>query len=337
MSRTATGQPLVDTFGRKISYLRLSVTDRCDFRCTYCMAEDMTFLPRKDVLSFEEIETIVGAFIRRGVTKVRLTGGEPLVRRGVTDLAHRLGAFLGHGLSELTLTTNGNQLAKHASALADAGVKRINVSLDTLDKDRFRKTTRWGHLDQVLQGIAAAQSAGLAVKINTVALRGVNEDELPELVRWAHGEGHAITFIETMPMGETGRDRASEYLPLSAVREQFEADFGLEPLAKGTGGPARYFRAASTGGDIGFITPLTSNFCEGCNRVRVTAKGELFMCLGQGEMVDLRAAVRADPSGGLLDASLDEAMRLKPKGHDFSIQQGARNVSSARHMSVTGG
>ncbi|MBZ6378710.1 MULTISPECIES: GTP 3',8-cyclase MoaA [Pacificimonas] len=328
---------LVDAFGRTITYLRISVTDRCDFRCTYCMAENMTFLPRRDVLSFEEIETIARAFVKRGVTKIRLTGGEPLVRRDIAKLLDRLGGLRSEGLSELTLTTNGNQLEKHAVSLHEAGVRRINVSLDTLDEDRFRSVTRWGKLENVLSGIRAAAAAGLSVKINTVALRSLNEDELGDMVAWAHGEGHSITFIETMPMGQTDRDRADDYLPLSVVKERLAERFTLSPLVKSTGGPARYFRSEATRGDVGFITPLTYNFCAGCNRVRLTAKGELFMCLGQGDHVDLRALVRQDPAGSLLDAALDEAMRLKPEGHDFTIERGAKNVAVDRHMSVTGG
>ncbi|MEE4351109.1 MAG: GTP 3',8-cyclase MoaA [Pacificimonas sp.] len=330
-------EPLIDGFGRTITYLRISVTDRCDFRCTYCMAEDMTFLPRREVLSFEEIETIAAAFVARGVRKIRLTGGEPLVRRDIAGLVGRLGALKGRGLSELTLTTNGNQLPKHAKALYDAGVRRVNVSLDTLDPQRFSEITRWGSLPRVLAGIDAAAEAGLAVKLNAVALKGTNEDSAGDMVRFAHERGHSITFIETMPMGDTGRDRADDYLPLSVVREGLHEEFGLTPLAKTTGGPARYYRSDKTGGEIGFITPLTENFCAGCNRVRLTAKGQLFMCLGQGDHVDLRAAVREDSTGTLLAQRIDEAMARKPKAHDFAIERGARNISVERHMSVTGG
>ncbi len=335
MSETA---PLVDKFGRHITYLRVSVTDRCDLRCTYCMAEDMTFLPRRDVLSLEEIDRISSAFVKRGVRKLRLTGGEPLVRRGIVTLIEKLSRHLDSGaLDELTLTTNGNQLAKHAAALANAGVRRVNVSLDTLDADRFRKITRWGDIARVRDGIAAAQAAGLSIKINAVALRGVNEDELESMMCWAHGEGHDLTFIETMPMGDTGSDRADDYLPLSVVRSRLAENYTLIPLVMSTGGPARYFQVEETGGRLGFITPLTHNFCEGCNRVRLTATGQLYMCLGQEDRADLRAVVRAADGDQALDAALEEAIARKPKGHDFIIARGERSVATPRHMSVTGG
>ncbi|MGB7405746.1 MAG: GTP 3',8-cyclase MoaA, partial [Pacificimonas sp.] len=320
--------PLVDRFGRHVTYLRVSVTDRCDLRCTYCMSEDMTFLPRREVLSLEEIDRVASAFIRRGVRKLRLTGGEPLVRRGIVTLIERLSRHLDTGaLDELTLTSNGNQLAKHADAMARAGVRRINVSLDTLDADRFRAITRWGDIERVKDGIAAAKAAGMAVKINAVALRGVNEHEIDDLLRWAHGDGHDLTLIETMPMGDTGEDRSDNYLPLSVVRSRLSENYTLTPLAMSTGGPARYFQVEETGGRLGFITPLTHNFCEGCNRVRLTATGQLYMCLGQEDRADLRAIVRASPDDGALDAALDEAISRKPKGHDFVIARGKRSIS----------
>lgn len=330
--------PLVDKFGRTITYLRISVTDRCDLRCTYCMAEDMTFLPRQEVLSFEEIDRLASRFVARGVDKIRLTGGEPLVRRDIAGLVERLGRHLKTGkLRELTLTTNGNQLEKHAEALAHAGVRRINVSLDTLKADQFRKITRLGDIDRVLAGLEAAQRAGLSVKINTVALRGQNEDELIDMMRWAHERSFDITYIETMPMGEIDGQRSDSYLPISVVRSRMEEQFTLSPLAMTTGGPARYVRVAETGGRVGFITPLTHNFCEGCNRVRLTAKGMLYMCLGQEDSLDLRAVLRSDASDADLDRALDEAMERKPKGHDFIIERGRSQPSVPRHMSVTGG
>ncbi|MBV7256914.1 GTP 3',8-cyclase MoaA [Pacificimonas sp. WHA3] len=330
--------PLVDKFGRHVTYLRISVTDRCDFRCTYCMAEDMTFLPRTEILSLEEIDRIASAFVRRGVRKLRLTGGEPLVRRGIVTLVERLSRHLDSGdLDELTLTSNGNQLTKHAAALANAGVKRINISLDTLDPELFRKLTRWGDLSRVMAGIDAATAVGMHVKLNAVALRGQNEDELETMMTWAHGRGHDMTFIETMPMGDTGEDRADHYLPLSIVRSRIAARYTLTPLAITTGGPARYFQVEETGRRLGFITPLTHNFCESCNRVRLTATGQLFMCLGQEDRSDLKAIIRATPDDTDLDAALDEAMTRKPKGHDFLIARGAHSISTPRHMSVTGG
>ena len=338
MNGSPSAEQLVDPFGRAISYLRVSVTDRCDLRCTYCMAEDMQFLPRRDVLSFEEIDRIASAFVSRGVRKIRLTGGEPLVRRGIGDLISRLARHLGTGeLDELTLTTNGNQLRKHAATLVRAGVRRINVSLDTLSTERFRSITRWGELNRVLDGLDAAKEAGLKVKINTVALRGQNEDELGEMLRWAHGQGFDITFIETMPMGDTGEDRAERYLPLSVVRTRLSQHLTLTPLALRTGGPARYFRVEETGGQVGFITPLTQNFCEGCNRVRLTATGRLYMCLGQEDSADLRAVVRSSDDPRALHAALNASIARKPKGHDFVIESGRRSVATPRHMSVTGG
>jgi cyclic pyranopterin phosphate synthase len=329
--------PLVDPFGRRITYLRISVTDRCDFRCTYCMPEQMHFLPKAEVLSFEEIERIALAFVRRGVKKLRLTGGEPLVRRGVVDLVRNLGRSLGSGLDELTITTNGNQLAKHAEALAEAGVRRINVSLDTLRADRFRQITRWGDLGRVLGGIEAANRAGLHVKINMVALRGINDDEFEDMLGFCARGGHDLVLIETMPMGEVDEDRTEHYLPLSIVRSRLASRYDLQPLADTTGGPARYVRVAATGQRLGFITPLTHNFCESCNRVRLTATGELYMCLGQNDRADLRAAVRrADPDSAL-DAAIDEAISRKPRGHDFVIGRGLPRAAVPRTMSVTGG
>jgi len=329
-------RPLVDRYGRHISYLRISVTDRCDFRCVYCMAEDMTFLPKKEVLSFEEIETISSAFVKRGVTRLRLTGGEPLVRRDIMDLVRTLGRHLGHGLDELTLTTNGSQLSKHAGFLAEAGVRRLNVSLDTLSPDRFRAITRRGRFEDVMSGIDAAQEAGLDIKINMVAMRGVNDDEIEPMMAWAHARNMGLTLIEGMPLGEVGIDRVDTYLPLRELHDRLARRYTLEKLAKKTGGPARYVRVAETGGVLGFITPMSHNFCESCNRVRLTATGQLFMCLGQDDQVNLRDALR---DGGLpaLDDALDQAMLLKPKGHDFVIDRNRPEPALGRHMSVTGG
>ncbi|MBE0582099.1 GTP 3',8-cyclase MoaA [Devosia sp.] len=329
-------RPLVDRYGRHVSYLRISVTDRCDFRCVYCMAEDMTFLPKKDVLSFEEVEAIAGAFIARGVTRIRLTGGEPLVRRDIMDLVATLGGRIGHGLEELTLTTNGSQLRKHAQGLADAGVRRLNVSLDTLDAERFRAITRRGRIADVLDGIDAAQTAGLAIKINMVAMRGVNDDEIEPMMAWAHGRGMGLTLIEGMPLGEVGIDRVDSYLPLRELHDRLARRYTLSKLDKRTGGPARYVHVAETGGVLGFITPMSHNFCESCNRVRLTATGQLFLCLGQDDQVNLRDALR---NGGLpaLDAALDHAMLIKPKGHDFVIDRTRPEPALGRHMSVTGG
>jgi cyclic pyranopterin phosphate synthase len=327
--------PLVDRFGRPITYLRVSVTDRCDFRCVYCMAEDMTFLPRKDLLTLEELDRLASAFVARGVRKLRLTGGEPLVRRNIMWLIGRLSRHLGAGLDELTLTTNGSQLARHADALAACGVKRINVSLDTLDAAKFRAITRRGDLAQVLAGIDAAQRAGLKLKINTVALRGMNEDEIETLIRWAHGRGFDLTLIETMPMGDIGVDRTEQYLPLSLLRARLEQHFTLDDIDYRSGGPARYVKVRETGGRLGFITPMTHNFCESCNRVRVTCTGTLYMCLGQEDCADLRAPLRASRDDRLLHAAIDSAIARKPKGHDFVIDRGERLLM--RSMSVTGG
>ncbi len=329
---------LIDPFGRTISYLRVSVTDRCDFRCVYCMSENMSFLPKRDILSLEELDRLCSAFVARGVRKLRLTGGEPLVRRGIMTLVGSLSRHLATGvLDELTLTTNGSQLPKYAAELAAHGVKRINVSLDTLDPDRFRAITRWGELDQVLAGIAAARDAGLAVKINAVALKGVNEDEFVRLIEWAHGGGMDLTIIEVMPLGDIGEGRLEQYLPLSIVRARLAERFTLQEIDYSTGGPARYVRVAETGGRLGFITPLTHNFCESCNRVRVTCTGTLYMCLGQEDAADLRAALRASEANDLLHAAIDEAIARKPKGHDFVIDRRHRRPALARHMSVTGG
>jgi GTP 3',8-cyclase len=335
--RTRTSS-LVDPFGRSITYLRVSVTDRCDFRCVYCMAENMTFLPKADVLSLEELDRLCSAFVDRGVRKLRLTGGEPLVRRGIMTLVASLSRHLSTGaLDELTLTTNGSQLKKYAADLAAHGVRRINVSLDTLDPDKFRAITRWGDLSVVRGGIDAARTAGLAVKINAVALKGVNEDELPSLLEWAHGNGMDLTIIEVMPLGDIGEGRLDQYLPLSIVRARLAERFTLEDIDYRTGGPARYVRVAETGGRLGFITPLTHNFCESCNRVRVTCTGTLFMCLGQDDAADLRRPVRASISNDLLNAAIDEAISRKPKGHDFVMDRRHKRPALARHMSMTGG
>ncbi len=333
--------PLVDSFQRRISYLRLSVTDRCDLRCTYCMPERMQFLPRKEVLSLEELYKLSLGFIARGVTKIRITGGEPLVRRDIGDLFTALGRKLGPkghgGLEEMTLTTNATQLAGHADALARAGVKRVNISLDTLDRARFEQLSRRNALPKVLEGIAAAKEAGLKVKINTVALKGVNEDELPDLIAWAHGEGFELTLIEVMPLGEVDEDRVDHFLPLSQVREQLEKRWTLIPSSHASGGPARYDQIEETGGRLGMITPLTNNFCAGCNRIRVTATGQLYPCLGGGERVDLRAALRSDQPEANLEAALIEAMTIKPERHHFDISKRGADPAQPRHMSMTGG
>jgi len=329
--------PMIDPFGRAITYLRVSVTDRCDFRCTYCMAENMTFLPKKDLLTLEELNRLCSTFIARGVRKLRLTGGEPLVRKNILYLVRELGRHVEAGrLDELTLTTNGSQLARHAAELADCGVRRINVSLDTLDPQKFRAITRWGDLGKVLDGIDAAQTAGLHVKINAVALKDFNDREIPELMRWAHGRGMDLTLIETMPMGEIEEDRTDRYLPLSEMRARLAEDFTLTDDPWRTGGPARYVRIAETGGRLGFITPMTHNFCESCNRVRLTCTGTLYMCLGQEDAADLRLPLRASDDDALLLRAIEEAIARKPKGHDFVIGRQNR-PAVARHMSVTGG
>lgn len=330
--------PLVDPFGRTISYLRISVTDRCDFRCRYCMAENMTFLPRTEVLSFEEIDRLASAFIRRGLRKLRLTGGEPLVRRGIIELVQSLGRHVRSGaLDELTLTTNGSQLARFAGDLAAAGVRRVNVSLDTLDAAKFAHITRWGRIDQVLGGIAAARDAGLHVKLNMVALAGFNEHEIEPMLAFAATHGHDLTLIETMPMGEIDEDRIDRYLPLSRVRAALEQQFTLQDLPERTSGPARYVRIVETGQRLGFITPLTHNFCESCNRVRLTATGQLYMCLGQNDQADLRSILRGSSDDADLDTALVEAISRKPKGHDFDISRSGQAPAVARHMNVTGG
>ena len=333
---------MLDPFGRAITYLRVSVTDRCDLRCVYCMAEDMHFLPKAEVLTLGELERLCTAFIRLGVRKLRITGGEPLVRRDVMSLFERLGGRLGskgqeEGLDELTLTTNGTQLAKHAAALAACGVRRVNVSLDTLDPERFAEITRWGRLDRVLDGIKAATAAGLHVKINTVALRGANEDEIPALLDWCIAEGHDLCLIETMPMGDVGADRADQYLPLSLVRARLRTRFDLAESTHRTGGPARYYDVAGTRTRLGFITPMTHNFCEGCNRVRLTCTGTLYMCLGQDDAADLRRVLRSGPDDDALDEAIRAAIVRKPRGHDFVIDRRTRAPSVARHMSLTGG
>ena len=330
---------MIDPFGRLVSYLRVSVTDRCDFRCVYCMSENMTFLPKKDLLSLEELQRLCGIFVRLGVTKLRITGGEPLVRRDIMSLFRGLGGLLdGGGLDELTVTTNGSMLDRHAGDLAAAGVRRINVSLDTLDPEKFLAITRWGRFDRVMNGLAAADAAGLKVKINAVAMKGVNEDELPDMLAWCHARGYDLTLIEVMPMGEVGdHTRLDQYLPLSQVRQQLAARYTLEDIPLNTGGPARYVRVAETGGRLGFITPLTHNFCESCNRVRLTCTGTLYMCLGQDDAVDLRAVLRAhDDDQAVIDA-IHAAIAAKPKGHDFVIDRQHHGPAVARHMSVTGG
>ena len=330
---------MIDPFGRLVSYLRVSVTDRCDFRCVYCMSENMTFLPKKDLLSLEELQRLCGIFVRLGVTKLRITGGEPLVRRDIMSLFRGLGGLLDSGgLDELTVTTNGSMLDRHAGDLAAAGVRRINVSLDTLDPEKFLAITRWGRFDRVMNGLAAADAAGLKVKINAVAMKGVNEDELPDMLAWCHARGYDLTLIEVMPMGEVGdHTRLDQYLPLSQVRRQLAARYTLEDIPLNTGGPARYVRVAETGGRLGFITPLTHNFCESCNRVRLTCTGTLYMCLGQDDAVDLRAVLRAhDDDQAVIDA-IHAAIAAKPKGHDFVIDRQHHGPAVARHMSVTGG
>jgi len=331
-------RPMTDPFGRTISYLRVSVTDRCDLRCFYCMSEDMTFLPKADLLSLEELDRLCSAFIAKGVRKLRLTGGEPLVRRNVMSLVRSLSRHLKTGdLRELTMTTNGTQLARFAHELADCGVRRINVSLDTLDAAKFRDITRWGELDKVLAGIEAARRAGLAVKINTVALKNLNEEEIPSLMQWAHANGMALTLIEVMPMGEIGEGRLDQYVPLSVLRARLAKHYTLTDLPDDTGGPARYVRVSETGGKLGFITPMTHNFCESCNRVRITCTGTLHTCLGQEDASDLRRPLRASPDDELLSAAIDRAIGLKPKGHDFIIDRRHNRPSVSRHMSVTGG
>ena len=331
--------PLIDPFARAISYLRVSVTDRCDFRCTYCMAEQMTFLPKAHLLTLEELDRLCSTFIRMGVQKLRITGGEPLVRKGILTFFEAMSRHLQTGaLKELTLTTNGSQLRKYAADLAACGVRRINVSLDTLDDAKFARITRWGRLPQVLDGIAAAREAGLKVKINAVALKGFNEDELFTLADWCAREGHDLTFIEVMPMGDLGEpQRLDQYWSLKDLRRRLAERFALIDLADQTGGPARYVRLAETGQRIGFITPLTHNFCESCNRVRLTCTGELYMCLGQEDMADLRAPLRAHPEDAPLEQAIRAAIARKPKGHDFDYSRQKVAGQMTRHMSHTGG
>jgi len=329
---------MIDPFGRHISYLRVSVTDRCDFRCVYCMSEHMSFLPKAELLTLEDLERLSMAFVAKGVERLRITGGEPLVRRNVISLFDRLGSQIGKSnLKEVTLTTNGSQLARFARELVSAGVKRINISLDTLDAAKFREITRWGELPKVLEGIDAADAAGLKIKINTVALKGVNEDEIAGLMLWAHGRGFDFTLIETMPLGEIDGDRVEQYLPLSLVRSRLAREFTLEESDYRTGGPARYVRVAETGGRVGFITPLTHNFCESCNRVRLTCTGTLYMCLGQSDAADLRTPLRASSDDAVLARAIDAAIARKPKGHDFIIDRRHNAPALERHMSLTGG
>jgi len=328
---------MIDPFGRVITYLRISVTDRCDLRCVYCMSEDMHFLPKRELLTLEELDRLAAAFIRLGTTKIRITGGEPLVRRGVIGLFQSLGSRIGNGLKELTVTTNGTQLTKMAEGLAAAGVRRVNVSLDSLDPVTFGQITRWGKIEPTLDGIFAAKAAGLAVKINAVAMKGVNEDSFDGMLAWCGEHGFDLCLIETMPMGEITGDRMDQYLPLSVVRARLRKSWALEETDYRTGGPARYFNVRETGRRIGFITPMTHNFCESCNRVRLTCTGTLYMCLGQDDSADFRSLLRA----GVTDAGLDEAIQAaiarKPKGHDFIIDRRHDKPAVARHMSVTGG
>jgi cyclic pyranopterin phosphate synthase len=330
---------MIDPFGRAISYLRVSVTDRCDFRCVYCMSEDMTFLPKAQILSLEELDRVCSAFVRLGVKKLRMTGGEPLVRRDIMTLFRNLSRHLQSGaLEELTLTTNGSQLERFAQDLFDLGMRRINVSLDTLNPDKFAAITRWGKFDKVMAGLAAAKAAGLKVKINTVALKGVNDDEFDKLIAWCGDEGFDLTFIEVMPMGDIGGEtRVDQYLPLSVLRGNLRKSWTLDEIDYNSGGPARYSRIRETGGRLGFITPMTHNFCESCNRVRLTCTGTLYMCLGQEDAADLRAPLRASDDDALLDGAIREAISRKPKGHDFIIDRRHQQPAVARHMSVTGG
>jgi len=336
-NNTVAKPEMIDPFGRTITYLRVSVTDRCDFRCVYCMSEDMTFLPKNEVLSLEELERLCGAFIDMGVRKIRITGGEPLVRRDIMELIQGLGQKIDAGaLDELTLTTNASQLHRYSNDLVNAGVRRINVSLDTLDKDTFERITRRGKFDKVMAGIDAALDAGLKIKINAVALKQVNAGEFDHLVQWCGEKGVDLTLIETMPMGEITEAREDQYLPVSAIRDDLSTRWTLTPSAYRTGGPSRYFDVGETGQRVGFITPLSQNFCEGCNRVRLTCTGQLFMCLGQDDDKDLRAVLRSGANDTELRAAITEAITRKPKGHDFAIGPG-RQPAVKRHMSVTGG
>lgn len=332
--------PLVDQFGRHITYLRISVTDRCDLRCTYCMAEKMQFLPKRELLTIEELAHVANAFVARGVKKIRITGGEPLVRKGMPELFEHLGKQLGRGLDELTLTTNGTLLTQNADMLARNGVKRINVSLDSLNSATFEKITRRGKLDQVLAGIDAALDAGIHVKINTVALKHDNAAELPDMISWAHSKGMDLTLIEVMPLGDTGEDRIDQYIPLPMIKDDLATRWTLDEIkARDTNaGPSRYVRVRETGGKLGFITPLTNNFCAGCNRVRVTCTGRIYMCLGQDDHIDLRAALRdSDAPDAALNTCLDRALMKKPERHDFKIDRRGQAPALPRHMSVTGG
>lgn len=330
---------MIDPFGREVNYLRVSVTDRCDFRCQYCMSENMTFLPKKDVLSLEELEQISAAFIRKGVRKIRITGGEPLVRKGIMELFRNLGLYLKSGeLDELTLTTNGSQLGRYATELYGAGVRRLNVSLDTLDPYKFQDITRWGNFEKVQAGIEAALHAGLKIKINTVAVKGFNDQEVDDLIKWTGNKGMDITFIETMPMGAIDGQRSDQFLPLSELKKSIAAKWTITPSEYRTGGPSDYFDVTETGGRIGFITPLTHNFCESCNRVRLTCTGMLYMCLGQQDNADLKKVLRSPNGLRLLDGAIDEAIGRKPKGHDFIIDRASDATPAVqRHMSVTGG
>lgn len=339
LPRPAGPAPLIDPFQRAISYLRVSVTDRCDFRCVYCMSENMTFLPKADVLSLEELARLCNTFVDLGVRKLRLTGGEPLVRRNIMWLVRELGKRLdGGGLDEVTVTTNGSQLAKLADELVDAGVRRINVSIDTLDPEKFQAITRWGKLGKVIEGLEAADRAGLSIKINAVALKGVNDGELGDMLQWCGDRGYDMTVIEVMPMGDIGgENRVDQYLPLSMVRSRLAERFTLTDIPYKTGGPARYVEVAETGGRLGFITPLTHNFCESCNRVRLTCTGTLYMCLGQDDAADLRGPLRASDDDAVVEAAVREAIGRKPKGHDFIIDRRHTGPAVSRHMSVTGG
>ncbi len=337
MTSNRNNSNLIDPFGRTVSYLRVSVTDRCDFRCVYCMSEDMTFLPKKDLLTLEELEIVCKTFMSMGVKKIRLTGGEPLVRKGIMQLINNLGSEVGKSLEELTITTNGSQLSKMANDLYLAGVRRLNISLDTLDHSKFSEITRWGSLDKVLEGLETAQKVGLKIKINAVALKGFNEDELEEMLIWCGKKGFDMTIIEVMPMGDIGGERRlNQYLPLSLVRSRLSKRFKLVDIPERTSGPARYVKVEETGGKLGFITPLTHNFCESCNRVRLTCTGQLFMCLGQDDDADLRSVLRNKGIDALKEA-VNEAISRKPKGHDFVIDREIGSTSVDRHMNVTGG
>jgi cyclic pyranopterin phosphate synthase len=332
------GQAMIDPFGRKITYLRVSVTDHCDFRCTYCMGDQVTFLPKAEVLTLEEIDRLCSAFVSRGVRKLRITGGEPLVRRNIISLFRSLGRHLDSGaLDEIVLTTNGSQLERLAQGLFASGLRRINVSLDTLDAAKFLAITRRGKLDRVLAGLAAAKAAGLKVKVNTVALKGVNEDEADDLVAWCGHQGFDLTFIETMPLGDIGGDRTEQYMPVTEIRRRLEQNWSLSDISDNTGGPSRYVRVAETGQRLGFITPMSRHFCDTCNRVRLTCTGILYMCLGKNDSFDLRSPLRTSESDGPLLAAIDEAISRKPKGHDFTIEPGNGHPTMARHMNVTGG